>query len=136
MPLKRVLIDNDVFVAKRQCKNVTWEVKLEVIRQIDAVERAVDVAGFASNYTFHLPPTTVRSIDRHADVIREIAKRATPLLSKQTTKLRTRLCEDIDFIAAFDHIEAAFNIFEKGDSLCDRSAMVVRKLHDGISCCK
>ena len=41
-----------------------------------------------------------------------------------------------DLVAAFDHIEAACNIFEKSDLLRDRLAKVARMLHDSISCYK
>jgi len=68
-------------------KQIGLELKLEVLKRFKSGEKAVDIGRILG-----LAPTTVRTIcNRDADRIRECAKIATPLQSKQLTKIRSSL---------------------------------------------
>ena len=58
-------------------------------------DRAVDVGRHLG-----LPPTTVRTIYKNAEQIRESAKRATPLTSKSITKQRSSCMEEMERVLA------------------------------------
>ena len=68
-------------VVKKVCKTLYLEVKSDVIRGMMSGDRAVDVGRH-----WGLPPTTVRTIYKNAEQIRESAKRAPPLTSKLIMK--------------------------------------------------
>lgn len=66
-------------------KQISLELKLEVLKRFKSGEKAVEIGR-----NLGLAPTTVRTIcNRDADQIREFAKTATPLQSKQITKIRS-----------------------------------------------
>jgi len=69
-------------------KQISLELKLEVLKRFKSGEKAVDIARNLS-----LAPTTVRTIcNRDAEQIKEFAKTSTPLQSKQTsTKVRSSI---------------------------------------------
>lgn len=86
------LYADDAYRAVKSRKSISLAVKLEVINRIQGGERASDVARFMG-----LPPSTVRTINKDADRIRECSENASSLSSKVIKRKRSKIMERLEF---------------------------------------
>lgn len=77
---------------KKNRKSISLAVKLQVINRIQSGERASCVAR-----SLGLPPSTVRTIHKDADRIRECSENASCLSSKVISRKRSKIMERLEF---------------------------------------
>ncbi|XP_041053574.1 tigger transposable element-derived protein 1-like [Carcharodon carcharias] len=81
--------------AKKTRKTITLAMKLEVLKRLEAGERAVDIGR-----ALGLPPTTVRTIRGNAEKIKQSARSVTPLSAGRVSRTRSSIMENMERLLA------------------------------------
>ncbi|XP_038669700.1 tigger transposable element-derived protein 1-like [Scyliorhinus canicula] len=96
MSQKRPASDgSDSAAVKKTRKTITLAMKLEVLKRLEAGERAVDIGR-----ALGLPPTTVRTIRGNADKIKQSAQSVTPLSAGRVSRTRSSIMENMERLLA------------------------------------
>lgn len=92
MSAKLSLTEDFDFDRKRKMRRrITLELKMEVLRRIEAGERQSDVSR-----SFGIPESSIRTIWKNADAVRMRSCFAPSLLAKQLTRFRSNLVERME----------------------------------------
>ncbi|XP_053572819.1 tigger transposable element-derived protein 1-like [Bombina bombina] len=90
MPQKKTTLTSEN-VPKKERRSITLQKKMEVIRRMEGGETRANVCR-----NMKLPPSTVTTIIKNADKIKESVKHSTPVSAAQTRYTRCKLLEKME----------------------------------------